>query len=523
MARTVALALTFLTMLAGEAQATTFRVLVVPGFELTDLGAYETRGAVGLLVPDAGPETSAARAEAALVRGEVRNSLRGLPEGPALISFGTAAEPLPPGPAIVLGLPEGAEQPNDRRYPIAVIGAGYEGLLTSDSTRIPGLVSIADVAPTALGRDDGLGWESADKPAQALLELDRRIAANNDARFAVTIVLGALVALLAFLWPRAALLGFAAGLAVNLVLGLAGAANAWVVHGGIALAVGAGGPLLAFLLRSRTAIGVALVAVLIAYLVALGLDGPSVALSPLGPSQNARFYGISNLLETLLLVPAFGGAALLARRFGAPAFAAVALVAFVLVAGSRFGADGGGAIVLAGGFVLLAGLLANARPRVVAVAVVAALGLAAALVALDAATGGSSHVTRALEGGPRGLASDLADRISLSAARLAANPVVAVLVTVGIALLALLVVRTLRSEAPPADRAAPLALAAAVAISLVVNDSPNDVVLGGVVGYLALERGMLPRRWAARFSPSRLSSSLPVAAAARPFRRPPRP
>ena len=40
------------------------------------------RGAVGLLVPDAGPRTSGARARAALERGAVRNSvLGGLPEG----------------------------------------------------------------------------------------------------------------------------------------------------------------------------------------------------------------------------------------------------------------------------------------------------------------------------------------------------------------------------------------------------------------------------------------------------------
>ena len=36
---------------------------------------------------------------------------------------------------------------------------------------------------------------------------------------------------------------------------------------------------------------------LVAYLVAMGVDDRWVALSPLGPSQNARFYGISNLLE----------------------------------------------------------------------------------------------------------------------------------------------------------------------------------------------------------------------------------
>ena len=43
---------------------------------------------------------------------------------------------------------------------------------------------------------------------------------------------------------------------------------------------------------------------LAAYLLVLGFDPESVALSPFGPSQAGRFYGVSNLLETMLLVPA---------------------------------------------------------------------------------------------------------------------------------------------------------------------------------------------------------------------------
>lgn len=513
-------------MLVGDAQATRFQVVVIPGLSVQELAQLERLGAVGLLVPGAGPETSAALAHAALVRGEVRNSLRdGTPEGPPLISIETSAEfraSATDSPAIVLALPEGGEQPNDRRYPIAVIGDGFHGLLVSDSTRIPGLVSIADVAPTVLGHDDGLTSQAAEEPAQQLLDLDRRIDENNDARLPATLLAAALIAILAFVWPRAALLGFGTGLAANLVLGVAGVSRPWVVLFVVGVAIAVGAPLLAAVLRSRLAVGIALATVLAAFLVVLGVDGPSVALSPFGPTQNARFYGISNLLETLFLVPAFAGAALLARRFGPAGFGVVALIAFVLVAGSRFGADGGGAIVLAAGFAVLAVLLANARPRAFALAAAAALGLVVLLVALDAATGGSSHVTRALEGGPGSLVSDLADRIALSGARLAANPLVAVIVSLGVAAIAFLAVRTLRSDVPVSDCAVPLALAAAVAVSLVVNDSPNDVVLGGLVGYLAVERGMLPRRCAARSWPSRLRSFLPVAAAARPSRPPPR-
>ena len=66
-------------------------MVVIPGLELADLTRLEDRGAAGLLVPGAGPETSGTLARAALLRGEVRNSLRaGVPEGPVLISVKTA-------------------------------------------------------------------------------------------------------------------------------------------------------------------------------------------------------------------------------------------------------------------------------------------------------------------------------------------------------------------------------------------------------------------------------------------------
>ena len=62
------------------------------------------------------------------------------------------------GPVIVVGLPPATSAPNDRRYPIAVIGRGYHGLLMSSLTRVPGLVSIADVARTALQTPHALDW-----------------------------------------------------------------------------------------------------------------------------------------------------------------------------------------------------------------------------------------------------------------------------------------------------------------------------------------------------------------------------
>jgi len=511
--------------MAGAAQATTFEVVVVPGFTLDDLEEAQELGAVGLLNPGAGPETSRALAEASLVRGEVRNSLRGGgPTGPPLLETTDGALGSAGGPAIYVGLPEGGLQPNDRRYPILVVGPGYEGLLTSEETRIPGLVSVVDVAPTALDRDGALGSERTADAAAELRSLDERIDDNNGVRLPATILVCALVVALALVLPAAAVPGLAAALLANLLLGVAGVSGFWPVLVVLALAAAAGGPLLARALDAPFALGLALAGVLAAYLLALGLDGTTVALSPFGPTQNSRYYGLSNLLETLLLVPALAGAALLWKRLGWPGYGATALVAFVAVAGNRFGADGGGAVVLAVGLAVLAVLLAGCGRRALALALAVALVLALGLVTLDAATGGSSHVTRALEDGPRGLAGDLAERVELSWERATSEWYVAVVVAGLLVLFAALVVRLLRRPEPTRARAVPLALAAAIAASLVVNDSPTDVLLVGTTCYVAVAAGMLSPRWrASSSSPSRFSRSSWRPAAAAETRPPPSP
>ena len=458
------------TAVPGVAFAQERRVVVVPGLEAGDLAALTDRGAVGLLVPDAGPETSGARARAALERGAVRNSiLGGLPEGDSLLDVETSAA-VPSGPAIVLGLPSGGEQPNDRRYPIAVLGDGYSGVLTSGSTRIPGLVSIVDVAPTALGEEGSLDSSADDDPVGTLDELDRRIEANRDAKAVVLLLSLALIVAVATFLPAAVLPAFAAVLLANLALGAFGSTEPWVDALVVVASVAAS------LLLARagpTVHGLLMVGVLSAYLVAMAVDERWVALSPLGPTQNARFYGLSNLLATLLLVPALAGAVLLGRRFGLWAFGGVAALSLVTVGGSSFGADGGGAIVLLVAFAVLTALTLGLDRRLAIGAVAVALVLAIAL-----AVGGSSHVTDALEDGPIGLAEDLGRRIQLSVERATAGWGVALLVFGGIAALVVLAWRERRPLL--------LALLAALCVSLVVNDSPNDVVIAGLVCYLVL-------------------------------------
>ena len=521
--RPLVLAAVLLALGAGSATAGTqhFRVVVVPNLSTADFETLAARGAVGLLVPANGPRTSGVQALASLERGEVRNSLLdgGIPPGPPLISVETASSPPTVGPAIVVELPPGGDQPNDKRFPIAVLGPGYEGLLTSPSTRLPGVVSIADVAPTALGEEDGLTSVPQADAAARVLELDDLIGQKKDARLASGLLVAVLLLLLALVFPRAALLGYATGLTANLALGATETTTLWVVLLAIGLAVAAAIPLAA-LLRSPTAVGLALAGVLALYLVAFLVDETWVAYSPWGPAQAGRFYGVTNLLETILLVPALAAATFLARRFGAVGFLVVAALALILVAGGRFGADGGGAVVLAAGFGVLA-LLLWWRLRGPTLAVSLAGG---ALVVAGALALGSSHVTDAISEGPGELASRLADRLVISWERATLGPGPALLTFVSLGVLLALVVVVLRFDTPFTRRALPLAVAAAVGTSLLVNDAPNDVAVGGLVAFVVCAAVMLRDRCAAAScSRSPSAFSWPAAAEKKPSRPQPRP
>jgi mono/diheme cytochrome c family protein len=421
-------------------------VRVVPAFPPE---RHAGQGAIGLAVPGAGPTVTRESALRTLLTGEVESSLLGGTRADAtpLIELGVG-----PPPDTLAVLPPAGKSENDR-YPIALT-PGPRGVLTSDSTRIVGLVSLADVAR---GR---LEVVAVDDPVATLERLERRIERNDRIRLPLTILVGALAYLTAVAAPR---------VAPRVVL-LALAANLWLAGWWVVALVGLAAALLP--------LGVACAAVLVACLLALGLDPEAVALSPFGPSQAGRFYGVSNLLATWLLVPALLGAALL-RRAGV----AVAALAIVAVAGSRFGADGGGLLVLlaAYGTLLLRTVGARLDARRTAAIAVATIAAGVLLVGLDAALGGSSHVTDALGDGPGAVLGDVADRLELSARRTfaAPGPAFAALAS----LVVLIVVATRRPRRPLTDAAL-----VAVAVSLLVNDTPGDVLGVGAVAAFVLRR-----------------------------------
>ena len=515
----LALAVAVGALVAQPPEARPLRVVAVPGLGLDSLESLARRGAVGLVVPGAGPTVSEEAAVRTLARGRVRNSLRGgVPSGPDLVPVEVAAAPPAGDRVIVVGVPRGGRQRNDQRYPIAVIAPGYDGLLLSRSTKIPGLVSARDVTLTALGADGRLrAREAGDAPGE-LRDLDGRIRDNSRSRLPVTLLAAAAVAAAALARPRSALAVLLAVLVANLGLGLAGAAapvavllTVAVACAGAAIAGEGAGH------ESRRP-GLICLAVVAAYLVALAWFPTALALSPMGPTQNSRFYGLSNVLETILLAPAFVAAASLAARTGLRGFALAAAVALPTFAWSRAGADGGGAIVFAVGLSVLAVEHWEKRRLILALVLPVAAAVVLGLIKLDEATGGKSHVVGALKGGERGIIADLVGRAQLSYERATVAWYVIVPTLVAVVVLALAHRALLRTGASRRTRAVPTCLGVATLASLVVNDSPPEVAILGVLGYLAVAAPVL---WQRRAAPpvSRSAGRALVTRTKRPGRR----
>jgi hypothetical protein len=457
-------------------------VRVVPLFPLE---RYASRGAVGSMVPASGSSVSRATALASLTRGKLENSLLGgKPEGKPLISLGG-----PPAPVTAyVSLPPPGKHHNLDRYPIAIVGGGYRGLLLSSSTRIPGLVSIADVAPSVRSLERGekpilTSRESTDAPSKVAKVNARLNAAHFARKTSTRVLIGLVFGFSALAWLlRSPLFGRAALLSIPAMVLASTIASALHVEHGVAWWSGAIALLLTLPLavaaRSFGLLALALGALLGAYALFLGLWSSTVSLAALGPHPEGggRYYGLTNQIETLLLAPALALGALVEL----PLLALVALASLVVVAWSRLGADGGGLIVYAAGFATLA--LLSARGRVtVRRAILAAAGvivIGLALVGLDALTGGSSHVTHAVGGGPGSLATDLGHRLHLSWHGIVNKSDHLAIALVSLA--ALIVLALLRPRSRTLD-----SLLVALAVSLAVNDSGFDILRFGALAGIA--------------------------------------
>jgi hypothetical protein len=380
---------------------------------------------------------------------------------------------------------------NVRRYPIAIVGGGYHGLLVSDRTKIPGLVSLYDLEPTVKALDRGERAPLTSRPdanvQETLYRLDRRLTEAHDSRGAASYVvfgLGALFALLAFglrssFWGRAALLAGPVALIAALTLSAVDIARPRAVGLALLSVVGLGAPALAGLTRLRLALAAALLSVFAVYAGVLAFSTETSSLAAFGPHPDGgvRFYGISNQVETLLLVPGLLGTALL----GVGLLPLAAACVLVVVGASGLGADGGGVLVFAVGYLFLWLRLRRVAltGRNLALAGAAAIGVGLLLVGVDAAFGGSSHVTRTLGDGPGALAGELAHRWRVSLDGYVSSGQATLIITFSLLVLVWIALRRPRYSTVDA-------VLVALAVSLLVNDSPRDVAAYGALSCAAL-------------------------------------
>lgn len=436
----------------------------------------------------------------------------------------------PRGLLVVLRAPPRASGP--QLLPIGVAGA--RGQLTSATTRRAGVVALIDVAPSVLGAlgrpvPDAVHGQAirADGPrdAAALRTLAARWGALREQRIAglaafavawlVLLALGAAGdvrsrrraatrgddslgaagdARRRRAAVRAGVLGLLWWPAVALVLGPLDPAR------GVEIALMVVAPLVLGALTDRAVpwpraaalpAGVGLLAHTLDLLG--GSDWTSLSLLGPNPAIGARFYGVGNELEILLVAMLLIGlaaglpAATPARR-AAAAFALGGLGLGIVLAAGRLGADVGG-VVTAGVGATVAVLALRpgglTRRRAVAVLLVPVLGLAA-LALLDTVTGGEDHFSRTvLHGGAGDLADTLRRRAGLALHALGngAMPVLVVLALVALGVAARYR-RRLLAPLPDAWRAGLLGLLAASVAGTLANDSgPLFLVMG--VGVLA--------------------------------------
>ncbi len=464
--------------------------------------AERAESAPAEIVPGLLAETLAAAGVGGRLRGEVPCGLREA-------SLSRLADlPRPRGELLIaIAKPTGR---TDDPVPIGIAAAGFDGNLTSDSTRTDGYVLSTDVAPTILRwLGTGVPSQMSGQPIRSEGAVDLGAIESLGARMAVIshrrgpvigysllawLALLALAALAGRLWHRAGvaragvrLVGLAV---VYMPLALLAGAALEPGEGAETLLVALGAPALAAvtlaLARGYRALAVAAGLTVLAYAADVVAGSPLTPLSLLGPNPGlgVRFYGIGNELEALLgvLVVAGTGAALagfapsLSRRRCAVAFLAVGLLCAIVFAAGRFGADVGAAIVFPVGAAVAAVLVAGRRQRALVLAVAAPFAVLALLALIDLVSGANAHLTRSvLDAGGLGALGDVAQRRLQLSVHSFGRPVLLFFLPVVVALAALAVWRRdlLRAwlAGSAAYSAGLLGAVAATAIGTLANDS----------------------------------------------------
>ena len=221
------------------------------------------------------------------------------------------------------------------------------------------------------------------------------------------------------------------------------------------------------------------------------------AVNPFGPTQNSRFWGIGNQIETLLLAPLLAGAFLARRRFGIVGFALFGVFGLVVMTDNRLGSDGGGAIALGIALAVLGARLFKLGVKGF-VGLLASAALAVLwIVSQGLAQPGPNHLRSAFADHGAGLLSSLESRVPLSyVPALHAWQLVVPLLFVLAAAFAL----AWRFARQQSTRDILLAFGVAIVTSLLINDSAAYELTAGIAVVGAF----------ARFAPLPVPARAPV-------------
>ena len=477
------------TPLGEGATAGAQHVVVVDRISDATFRLLAERGAVGLLRPGYGPTTNRRRALAELVRGTETNArLGGVPKGKPQLNVHNAGVYPNCKVCIVVQLPpRGAPIANDRLYRVAVLGGGYNGLLTSPTTHIPGVVSIVDIAPTDLVGHNAtkLGWTPSNDALGQLHSLDRAIGANNRLKFPAMFILAGVLLALALLGLRAAVTAVPAALLVNLALGVGEVSNEVLLCAAMSAGTVLVALALARLCRRESALLLLYGGVVALYAFVMVKRPEWQAVNPLGPTQNSRFWGIGNQVETLLLGPLLAGAFLARRRFGILGFVVFGLLGLVVMTDNRLGADGGGAIALGVALAVLGARLFKLGVKGFVGLLASAAFAVLWIVSQGLAQRGPNHLRSAFQDHGAGLLSSLGSRVQLSylPAVHAWQLVVPLLFVLAASFW--LAWRFARQQS---TRDVLLAFGVAIVTSLLVNDSAAYELAGGIAVVAAIAR-----------------------------------
>jgi hypothetical protein len=434
----------------------------------------------------------------------------GWDSGGALVTSATLAEAAATaregGPrrlVIAISTPTGK---TDDPIPIGIAGRGFDGDLTSDTTRTNGYVASTDIGPTILERF-GLAIPSqmSGQPIRTEGSVDPAGIESRGARMAViSHRRGPVIGLSILAWVLAfgllvLLSGGALAPAGVRLLGLTIIYLPLLLLAGTALEpaeypemllVMIATPLLAALtlaaLRDYRALAVATGITVGAYALDAILGSPLSALSLLGPNPGlgVRFYGIGNELEASLAVLIVGGIGAGLAGFAprlspgrcAAVFLVIGLVFAAIFASGKFGADVGAAIDFPAGVACAAMVITGGRRRWIVLVVLIPLIVLALLALADLVTGANSHFTRSvLDAGGLHSLGDVAQRRLQLSAHSFGRPVL----LIGLPVIAVLVIVAWRRRDglaawvgdAPAMRAALIGGAVATVVATLANDS----------------------------------------------------